>query len=643
MGMPRSPFTLVSLFLCLFFSLSAYSQDWEIVMAMLADESRETISEDDFSDWEELYNNKLNINDLSDDDFSAFFFLTDFERASLAYYVNHNRPLLSVYELQFVLGLPLQKAKLLSQFCYAGPLSRSKPIEQLLREGRHVVASNTSLTNVKNDDYKESNNYQGGAQKEVLRYRFQSYNSLFCGVTLKKDKGEAFSLREGFDSQSMYVQIKNRGVLSNLIVGDYKVSIAQGLMLSQGFSMANSLEQSGGVQSYVLSKHSSTSEFLFSRGCGASFNLGAFQITPFVSFRKLDGKPGDEVDFPFSISQTGYHRTDGEIASKQAIAHTMTGLQVLSGQKHWRYGFAFVQHNFSLDTLSARIQNADVFYTYFKRHVRLYGEFAIDKDFRFASIHGVSYALSEEVLLSSSLRYYQSDYQSFMSSAEGRQSSVGNEMGLNIHMKFSLTERLSCIVANDLFAMPEERTTMQQPTQGNNLRCRLSYKTFSGVYMYYQCGFTRQTSKTETGFALPQKQSHKLYMSLSISSTMVLKTSVQISAGEQSRGFLLYEDLVWKPTPTLVLSARFANFDAPYENRLYAWEDDVMYLFSNSQYFYSGTYNYLVVKWKLSEAVAFQTKASCTHFSEKYELPETYDVYQNNRKVNVNIMLQVQI
>ena len=149
------------------------------------------------------------------------------------------------------------------QFCYAGPLSRSKPIEQLLREGRHVVASNTSLTNVKNDDYKESNNYQGGAQKEVLRYRFQSYNSLFCGVTLKKDKGEAFSLREGFDSQSMYVQIKNRGVLSNLIVGDYKVSIAQGLMLSQGFSMANSLEQSGGVQSYVLSKHSSTSSFCF--------------------------------------------------------------------------------------------------------------------------------------------------------------------------------------------------------------------------------------------------------------------------------------------------------------------------------------------------------------------------------------------
>jgi len=210
MGMPRSPFTLVSLFLCLFFSQFAYSQDWESVMVMVADESQENISEEDFSDLEELFNNKLNINDLSDDDFSVFFFLTDFERASLAYYVTHNRPLLSVYELQFVLGLPLQKAKLLSQFCYVAPISKSKPIEQLLREGSHVVASNTSLTNVKNDDYKESNNYQGGAQKEVLRYRFQSNNELFCGVTLKKDKGEAYSLREGFDSRSMYVQIKNR-------------------------------------------------------------------------------------------------------------------------------------------------------------------------------------------------------------------------------------------------------------------------------------------------------------------------------------------------------------------------------------------------------------------------------------------------
>lgn len=643
MRMPRSPFVLVSLFLCLFFSQFAYSQDWESVMAMVADESQENISEEDFSDLEELFNNKLNINDLSDDDFSVFFFLTDFEQASLAYYVNHNRPLLSMYELQFVLGLPLQKAKLLSQFCYAGPLSKSKPIEQLLREGSHVVASNTSLANVTNDDYKESNNYQGGAQKEVLRYRFQSNNELFCGVTLKKDKGEAYSLREGFDSRSMYVQIKNRGVLSNLVVGDYNVSIAQGLILSQGFSMANSLEQSGGVQSYVLSKHSSTSEFLFSRGCGASIKIGTFQITPFVSVRNLDGKPNDEVAFPFFISKTGYHRTATEIASKQAISNTMAGVHVATRVKHLQYGFAIVQHTFSFDTISARIQNADVFYTYFKRHVRLYGEFAIDKDFRFATINGVSYALSEGVLLSSSLRYYQSDYQSFMSSAEGRQSTVGNEMGIHTNMKFSLTDKLACIVDNDVFAIPKERTTMQQPAQGTCTRFKLSYKTFSGLYMYYQCGFTRQTTKTEAGFTLPKKQSHKLYMSLPISSTMVLKTSVQVSADEQNKGFLLYEDFVWKPTSTLVLSVRFANFDAPYENRLYAWEDDVMYLFSNTQYFYSGTYNYLVVKWKLCDAVTFQTKMSCTQFSEKYDLPETYDIYTNHRKVTVNLMLQVQI
>ena len=78
-------------------------------MAMVSDETQDAASEDDFSDLEELFNNKLNINDLSDDDFSVFFFLTDFEQASLAYYVAHNRPLLSMYELQFVLGLPLQK------------------------------------------------------------------------------------------------------------------------------------------------------------------------------------------------------------------------------------------------------------------------------------------------------------------------------------------------------------------------------------------------------------------------------------------------------------------------------------------------------------------------------------------------------
>lgn len=623
--------------------MSVYPQDWEIVMAMVSDETQEAASEDDFSDLEELFNNKLNINDLSDDDFSVFFFLTDFEQAILAYYVAHNRPLLSMYELQFVLGLPLQKAKLLSQFCYAAPMLKPKPIEQLLNEGRHVFASNTSLTNIKNEDYKGANNYQGGAQKEVVRYRFQSNNSLFCGVTLKKDKGEAFTLREGFDSKSMYVQVKNRGVLSNLVVGDYKVSIGQGLMFSQGFSMTSSLEESGGVQSFVLSKHSSTSEYLFSRGCGASLKFGKFQITPFVSFRKLDGKSSGEVDFPFTISQTGYHRTASEIASKQALSYTMTGLHVATLRKHWRYGLAFVQHDFSLDTLFSRIQNADVFYNYFKRQLRLYGELAIDNEFRVATIHGVHYALSEEVSFSCNVRYYQPDYQSFTSSSVGRQSSVENERGINTNMKFTLTERLSCIVANDIFVIPHEWTGIPWPSQGNVLRLRLSYKMFSGLYMYYQAGFTRQTSKTEMGFDMPQKQSHKLYVSLPISSTMVLKTSVQVSVDANNKGVLLYEEFVWKPTPMLAVSARFANFDAPYENRLYAWEDDVMYLFSNSQYFYSGTYNYLVVKWKVTDFVTFQTKVSCTNFSEKYDLPESYDVYENHRRMNMNLLLQIQI
>ena len=99
--------------------------------------------------------------------------------------------------------------------------------------------------------------------------------------------GESFNLKKGFDSQSMYVQIKNRGSLANLVLGDYKVSIGQGLLLSQGSTFVSSIEQSGGTQSVVLSKHSATSEYTFSRGVGATYNIGNFQVTPFISVRKI--------------------------------------------------------------------------------------------------------------------------------------------------------------------------------------------------------------------------------------------------------------------------------------------------------------------------------------------------------------------
>lgn len=628
------------LWLCISFSASC--QEWSDIVSQFVDDDLEDYSEDELNSLEELFYNKINLNDLQEEDVAPLFFLTDFEKQSLCYYVSHVAPLYSVYELQFVLGLPIEKAKLLAQFCYASPVSRKKTINELLTQGKHVFASNVSIANVKSREYKDFYNYEGGAQKQIIRYRFQSFNTLFFGCTFKKDMGESFTIKKGFDSQSAYLQIKDRGLFSNIILGDYRLSIAQGLVVSQGGMFGSSMEPTGSAPLLQLSKHSSTSEYLFSRGAAATVKIGKIKITPFVSIRKLDGAYKNDSIFPFSISKTGYHRTHSEIANKKQISYSLIGIHSQFDLGRMRFGSALVRHTFLKDTVHTVIQNASLFYNYFRRHIRLYGEVAIDNNGKLAAIQGMQFALSDEVMLSHSLRMYQSKYSSFMSSAVGKQSNIENEIGFSTNLKIVVDRTKTILLSHDLFCMPHEHTNIKVPSKGNALKCKITYTPCKNITTYYQCSFAGQTEKGDDGFEMSSKRNHKLYASLSLNDKWRLKVCMQLSR-DIDTGILLYEDIVWETSQKVQCSFRFAQFDAPYDNRLYAWEDDVGYFFSSSQYFYAGKECYAVVKWDITSNIALQAKVSNVSYNDKYSLPDSYELYPSMRKMRYNVMFQISL
>lgn len=639
MEMPRFLFIFIGLLYGLSVSYSCYSQEYADALQHIVNETLEATSEEGEEELEELLDNVLNLNSLTVEDIDRFFFLTDFEKQSLWYYISHHRPLLSIYELQYVLGLPKEKAQLLSQFCYVAPVVRQRSVQELIEKGKHTIAFTTTSPNISTNDYKEMYHYAGSPMKEVIRYRFQSFNSLYWGFTIKKDMGEALTFRKGFDSQSVYVQLKNRGVFSNIVLGDYRVSIGQGLTLAQGGSFGSALEQTGGTQSQVLSKHSSTSEYLFSRGVGTTLSLGKVKLTPFVSKRMLDGKISQDSLFPFSITKTGYHRTTNELSNKRKINYVLCGLHSQFEVGRWRIGAAVLQHNFSKDSVRSVIRNASLFYSYFKQHIHLYGECAVDKNFRVATIHGLQYSLFEEVQLSQTVRYYSSEYQSFMASSSGRQSAVRNEMGATSAIRFLVNAKTTLYVSNDMFTFPFATTAVDVPTKGDVFKLKLQYKEFSGKTAYYQYSQTMQTGKQDDGFGMGKKQSHKFYMALPINKNVIVKSAIQCSKISDEFGYLCYADAVWKLKPQLSLSVRFAQFDATYDCRQYAWEDDVLYVFSSSQYMYAGNSWYVVAKWKKNN-LQLQGKVSQARYSNKYDLPESYDLYENERKMRFSLLIQ---
>lgn len=642
MEMPRVPLRFISLLcVCLCVSLTCFAQDWDELLYAVVGEASDEVSEEEIAVLDDLFSHKCNLNELTESDCQQFFFLTEFEKMSLLYYVEHNKPLLSVYELQYVLGLPLEKAQLLAQLCVAEPVKPRKSISDLLDDGTHLFAVQSTVNAVSNNDYKYENGYRGGANKEIVRYRFQSHNELYAGITLKKDMGEQLTFRDGFDSQSCYIQKKSNGMISNLVFGDYVLNIGQGLVAAQGGFGGSSLEQAGGKQTYVLAKHSSSSEFAYFRGVGATINVKQIQVTPFLSYRKLDGKCSEKDEFPFSIQKTGYHRTESECATKQMIAYSVVGTHIQLEMKRLRLGFALLQQQFEKDSVDYVMRNATVTYNYRKQKLRMYGECATDKQFRFATIHGMQYSFADGVLFSTNVRFYQNDYQSFNASAEGRQSAVENEIGWRSNVKLPLNQNLTLIFDNDLFTMPNERTNIRTPTKGDAVRVKLSYVRRTLFKAYYQYSLITQTQKSESGYEMCKRLKQSGMLSFFPEKRVQLKIAAQLSSQNGEAGYVVYEDVVYKPeNRSFSLSARFAQFDASYENRLYAWEDDVQYAFSSSQYFYAGTYWYVLLKWKPTSNINMQTKLMQTNYSDKYELPETYDLYKDNRKLAIHVLVQ---
>ncbi len=69
---------------------------------------------------------------------------------------------------------------------------------------------------------------------------------------------------------------------------------------------------------------------------------------------------------------------------------------------------------------------------------------------------------------------------------------------------------------------------------------------------------------------------------------------------EHYTGLLLYQDIgITFNKPDIALHARVAYFDTDrYDERLYAYENDVYYAFSIGSYYYKGVRGYFVVRYK---------------------------------------------
>jgi len=625
--------------------------------------------------------NPINLNKATREQLERLPFLSDMQIENIQAYVYQFGSMKTIYELQLVEGLDMTDIRRMLPFVIVGEaadVNKKLYWHDLLKYGKNKLLFRLDKGLETKEGYRflpeedqnsaESNSkkYVGDDFYNALRYNFQFKDRIQFGITAEKDGGEQFwgSRHRGYDFYSFHAQFNNFGKFKTIVLGDYRASFGQGLVLYSDFGMGKSSyvlnvsPRSGG-----LKKYSSTDENNFFRGGGATVRWGKFDFSAFYSNKKIDGDTAGGA-FP-SIITTGYHRTPDELRKKHTVNRQIAGGNVTYTNMNLQLGLTAVHTQLNSRLMPDKSvynyfyfsgnkqTNAGIFYRYRWKKLNLFGETAVVDNGSVATLNGCSFSPASNIGLVVLQRYYAPEYDTFYASSFAETSRINNESGLYLGVELRPFAKWKFAAYADGYRFPWPKYGIDIPSVGKDYLCQVDFTPRNTVAMYWRLKYEeKQTNLSTTGLAMPtvvplQKTSLRYQLTYSygnFSFKNVLEGNLSRQGNtDWTYGVMALQDVSYDfRTIPLQANFRYQFFDAVnYENRFYSYESDVLYAFSIPMYFGMGNRYYLNLKYELNRDLSLWFKIAQTVYADDREsLSGGNEAVDGNRKTDVRFLLK---
>jgi hypothetical protein len=645
-------------------------------------ESEETIDYDSF--YEDLMfcaQNPINLNQATREQLDKLPFLSDIQIENILSYVYESGSMQTIYELQLIEGLDMTDIRRMLPFVVVDKLNdQSKKIywHDLLKYGKNELYFRFDKGLETKEGYQflpeedqnsattNSKNYLGNDLYHSLRYNFHFKDRVQVGFAAEKDAGEQFwgTTHKGYDFYSLHAQLNNFGKFKTIVVGDFRANFGQGLVLHPEFSM--------GKSSYVLNvtphnsglkKFSSTDEYNFFRGGGATVKLGKFDMSAFYSNKMIDG---DTVNGTFStIIKTGYHRTLDELSKKHTVNQQIVGGNITYTNMNLQVGITAVhtelnnslipeKSTYNYFYFSGKQQTTDgIFYRYRWKKLNLFGETAMTDNASMATLNGFSFSPLSQVSLVALYRYYSPEYDTFYTSSFSETSRINNESGLYLGAEVRPFRKWKFATYADSYRFAWPKYGIDAPSDGNDFLIQADFNPKRSISMFWRMKYEeKQSNLTNTESVMPvivplKKASLRYQLTYSYGNfnfkNVVEGNLVHKGDSAWTYGVIASQDLsyAFKRIP-LKVDFRYQFFDAVnYENRFYSYEKDVLYAFSIPMYFGLGNRYYLNLQYDLNNRLSFWFKIAQTVYADDRESLSTgNETITGNRKTDMRFLLK---
>ncbi|MBN2174151.1 MAG: helix-hairpin-helix domain-containing protein [Bacteroidales bacterium] len=644
----------------------------------------------------------LNLNYATQEDLEKLFFLNEIQIFNLLSYRENYGLFVSIFELQAIEGFDKETINLILPFVKIAREKEKMPVnlKRLVRDSRNefilryqqVVEQQKGFRSLDDSTLLENPNaaYLGSKQKLYFRYGYSYFNKIRWGITAEKDAGEVFlknqvndsiqsllgnKLKNGFDFTSIHFSVRDMGILKAFTIGDFQLQFGQGLTMWSSLAFGKSADATnikrfaGGVRPYT-----SSDENRYFRGAAATIGSKNIEISAFFSSRKIDAsvEKADSVSgnerYAQTLQESGLHRTMNELLKKDAINLILYGGNVTYKNKRLKLGVTGYYSKFDIpftagtalyekfDFTGFENMNGGIDYSYLLRKVNIFGEVAVSKNGSWAQLHGLTASLHPRVFVTLLYRNYQKDYQNFFSNAFAEGSSSVNEKGFYTGFRVLLHSKWTLYGYVDQFNFPWIKYRVAQPSQGNEFLTQLDYQLSEKVKFYLRFKQkNKQISQSSTeGYLAPLVSTRRNNLRINIwylvSPSIALSNRLEYltyrqGEGFQGNGFLIYQDVKWtNPPEKLSLFFRYALFDTDsYDERIYAYENDVLYAFSVPAYYNKGTRVVLLLNFKPSRKIGIWLRYSLTKFRNQQSIGSGLDEIDGNHKSEVKAQVIIKL
>lgn len=641
-----------------------------------------------FDDLYYFYDHPLNINAADREELNRLHLLTDVQMQAILNYRKFYGDLISIYELAAIEELDANVVEMILPFVQVEKVERDDfKWKNAIKYSRHEIIARYQNTLEEKEGYipkpdsvlVESPNkqYLGSSDKLYFRYRNTYRDRISWGLTAEKDAGEEFfrgTQKQGFDFYSGHLFMRKLWKVNALAIGDYQVNFGQGLTMWSGFGIGKSADVMNGKRFATgLRPYTSVNESRFLRGVGVNMKNDFIDFTAFGSLKRLDANinaedtlGGFESSFT-SFQISGLHRTPGEMEKRHTLQERVIGGEVAVKTDHFRIGLSSVYTGYDqpliIDTTGYKkfkfsgdqLVTTGINYKYYFRKLTFFGETAASDNMKFGTVNGLAWHVDPRLDLLMIYRNYDKAFQSIYSTAFGESSDNTGEQGIYIGLQARISKNMSINAYYDQFRFNYYKWLTNDYSGGREFFGQINYKLSrsTSFYLRMRNKVTERNTKDDVigikGQDFIRKNTIRFNYDQRINWQWSVKTRFEwvnhFYGDQKSRGVVFFQDVRYKFRQIpLSIYGRYAIFDTDnYDSRIYAYENDLLGVFSIPSYYYKGIRTYLMFKYEFGRRVDLWFRWDLFSYANRDTISSGLEEIQGSDRNTIKVQLKIKL